>query len=469
MAAARRRILRLDEPMNDALLSFIHDLEPRGLPEVVVHGARRCLLDLLGVAVAGHATDLAAIARDHATAHFGGGGARLFLDPRRVSPVGAAFANAATLDAFDAHDGHKLTKGHVGAAVLPALLAVGDHLGALEGGDSDDGDLLTALVVGYEVGTRAGMAQHRTRAAYHASGSWNAVACAAVGARLLGLSAAASREALGIAEYHAPGGLMMRCIDHPTMVKDSTAWGATAGTSAALLAAAGFTGAPAAAVVDAAVADLWCDLGQRWRLLEQYFKPYPVCRWAQPAVQAAAGLRQRWAMDPVAIAGVEIHTFHEATRLGVRRPTTTEQAQYSTPFPVACILAKGELGAFEITQGLDDPAVLAVSDRIRLVEDPEYNRRFPAERWARVTVSTTDGRTLTSAPTTPKGDPEDPLTDAELVAKFQALAGPVIGVEGCDALARGTLGAAPAWGYHRVLGSLLGVAPGRSPRSGIAE
>ena len=85
----------------------------------------------------------------------GAGGARILLDGRRASPAGAAFAGASTIDAFDAHDGHPLTKGHAGVAVLPALLAVADA----EGG-GDGRDLLAALVLGYEIAIRAGIALH---------------------------------------------------------------------------------------------------------------------------------------------------------------------------------------------------------------------------------------------------------------------------------------------------------------------
>ena len=94
----------------------------------------------------------------------------------------------------------------------------------------------------------------------------------------------ATRHALGIAEYHGPRSQMMRCIDHPTMVKDGSGWGALAGVSAAYLAAEGFTGAPAVLVDDHP--EIWGSLGARWAIMEQYLKPYPVCRWAQPAVEA---------------------------------------------------------------------------------------------------------------------------------------------------------------------------------------
>ncbi|TCR66465.1 MmgE/PrpD family protein [Bosea sp. BK604] len=143
-------------------IDFIHELTFSRLPAEVVHQAGRCLLDLVGVAVSGRQTRLSRIAHDFAVDHLGAGrkGARLLFDGRRASPAGAAFAGATTIDSFDAHDGHALTKGHAGVAVLPALLAVADAEGLLDGGGLDGEALLTCLVLGYEIATRAGIALH---------------------------------------------------------------------------------------------------------------------------------------------------------------------------------------------------------------------------------------------------------------------------------------------------------------------
>ncbi|EKV31873.1 Immune-responsive protein 1 [Caenispirillum salinarum AK4] len=412
--------------MTDAL-AFLHDCRFSNLPEPVVRMAERCLLDLIGVAAAGRRTALSAIVHDFACRHMAAGdaGARLLLDGRRVSPAGAAFAGASTIDSFDAHDGHRLTKGHAGVAILPALLAYVDHGIPVTGRE-----FLTSIVVGYEIATRAGIALHATAADYHTSGAWNAVACAALGARLMGLDAERTRHALGIAEYHGPRSPMMRCIDHPTMVKDGSGWGALAGVSAAYLAAEAFTGAPAATVEDPAQADLWRDLGTRWRILDQYLKPYPVCRWAQPAVEAALALQRQAGLTANAITAVRIHTFHQATRLAARAPETTEAAQYSTPFPVAAALVRGRVGADEITgDGLSDPNILRLSMATELVDDPDMSRRFPAERWARAALQRADGHWIEGEARTARGDPEAPLDSAEITRKFRALAHPTLGHE----------------------------------------
>lgn len=412
--------------MSDAV-SFLHECRFSDLPAPVVTMAERCILDLLGVAAAGRRTALSAIVHDFACRHMAAGdrGARLLFDGRRASPAGASLAGASTIDSFDAHDGHRLTKGHAGVAILPALLAYVDHGMPVTGRE-----VLTAVAIGYEIATRAGIALHASAADYHTSGAWNAIGCAALGARLMGLDRARTRHALGIAEYHGPRSPMMRCIDHPTMVKDGSGWGALAGVSAAYLAAEGFTGAPATTVEDPAQDALWNDLGEKWHVLDQYMKPYPVCRWAQPAVEAALALQRQAGLTPDAIRAVRIRTFHEATRLAVRRPATTEEAQYSTPFPVAAALVRGRVGTAEITgDGLSDPEIQRLSAAAELIEEPEMSRRFPAERWARIAFQRIDGTWIEGEPRTARGDPETPLDPSEITGKFRALAGPVLGHE----------------------------------------
>ena len=152
------------------LLRFIHELTWADLPPVVQQQARRCLLDTMGAALGGRKTDVSAIIYDYAATVYGGAGARLWWDGRTVSPPGAALAHAMTIDALDIHDGHPLTKGHAGAAVVPALFAF-----LADDKPTSGQEFLTRLVIGYEVALRAGIALHATATDYHTSGAWNAL------------------------------------------------------------------------------------------------------------------------------------------------------------------------------------------------------------------------------------------------------------------------------------------------------
>ena len=409
--------------MTATLHDFLHQTTYADLPDEIRSFARRWLLDLIGVAAGGRGTSMSRIIHNHAARQFGGSGAQMLFDGRFVSPAGAALAGATTIDSLDAHDGHKLTKGHVGCGVFPSLLAFA-QAEQLE----DPQDFLTALVLGYEIGTRAGIALHRTAADYHTSGAWVAVAVAALGARVLRLNASQTREALGIAEYHGPRSQMMRTIDHPTMVKDGSGWGAMAGVSAAYLSQDGFTGAPALTVEQDAVIDLWADFGQNWRITEQYFKAYPVCRWAQPPLQAVLNLRQAHHLTSADVARIEITTFHESRRLAVTGPKTTEEAQYSTAFPTAVGMVRGTCGPADVEESsFSDPEIQRLARSMVIRESDIYNAAFPAKRIAEVTLVLKDGRELQSGPTEAIGDPENPVSLETVVAKFRAYSEPVLG------------------------------------------
>jgi 2-methylcitrate dehydratase PrpD len=405
-------------------VDFILDTTFDDLPDATIHEAIRCLVDTLGVGVGASQIPLSKIIRNHAARQFGGSGATLWQDGRTVSAAGAALANGMAIDALDSHDGMKLTKGHVGCGVFPALIAVMQAEGI-----EDPKEFLTSIVIGYEIGTRAGIALHASACDYHTSGAWIALATAAITARQLGLTKAQTREAIGIAEYHGPRSQMMRVIDAPTMVKDGSGWGAMAGVSAAYLAQDGFTGAPAITMEDPDLAGFWNDLGQNWYIQQQYIKLYPVCRWAQPAVEGALALMRDHDVHAHQIAKIRVETFQEAKRLATI-PTTTEQAQYSLPFPVAAAVVRGTVGVAEVTKdGLNDPQIIALAQLVEITEDDTFNAAFPARRFARTHFHLNDGRVLSSNVTEAQGDPEEKLADQVIWDKFRSLTSPVLGIE----------------------------------------
>lgn len=408
-------------------MQLIHDLRWPDLPETVQHQTKRCLLDLIGVAAGGTGTRLSRIVRDHAQETFGGDCPILF-DGRTASPAGVALAAGMTIDALDGHDGYNPAKGHIGCPLFPAALSLAHHTGA------SGAEFLTAIAVGYEFGARAALTQHATVPDYHSSGSWGAVTAAAAGARLTALSTEQTRHALGIAEYHGPRSQMMRCIDHPSMLKDGSGWGAMTGVSATLLAAKGFTGAPAITVEEAP--EHWKGLGLEWRILDQYFKPYPVCRWAQAPVEGVLALRREHGLTSEQVDRIEVYTFHEAVRLATNTPKTTEEAQYSTSFPCAIALVRGAVTPDDLDgDALFDSETLRLSQSLQMIEDQACNATFPAERHASVTLVLKDGTRLESSVHSPRWDHRAPPSDQDLAEKFLSLTDPLLGPERAEAIA----------------------------------
>ena len=400
-------------------LTFIHDLDWSDLPQAVQERLKLSLLDLIGVAAGGTTTRLSGIIRDMAAEDMPGNAPILF-DHRTANPSAAAMAGGMTIDALDGHDGFNPSKGHIGCSLFPTALTIGQLT------KTSGRAFLATMAMGYEFGARAAMAQHGTCPDYHTSGAWGAVTAAAAAARLMGLDPDQTRHALGIAEYHGPRSQMMRCIDYPTMLKDGSGWGAMTGLSAAQLARRGFTGAPAITVENAH--SYWADLKTRWYMLEQYYKPYPVCRWAQAPIEGVLALRRAHGLTSDMVERIEVTSFHESIRLATNKPKTTEEAQYSTSFPCAVAMVYGTVAPEHIAdEALTTPEVARLSATLTMTEDSFANAHFPLKRYAKTRLHLRDGRSVESDWMTPIWDHTAPPSAAELRAKYHALADPLLG------------------------------------------
>jgi 2-methylcitrate dehydratase PrpD len=250
---------------------------------------------------------------------------------------------------------------------------------------------------------------------------------------LLGLSGDALVHALGIAEYHGALAPIMRCVEHPGMVKDGIGWGAAAGVAAAQLAAGGFTGLPSVFDVHPETVS---DFDRGYKVLELYFKPHACCRWAQPAIEAIERIRERHRVDARTVRAVRLLTFEAATRLGPVLPATTEEAQYSLAWPVAAALVDGRVGPEQVAPvRLADPRIRDLAQRVAAAVSPDLDRRFPAETLCDVELTMSDGTVLRSGVCGARGDPAEPLSPDELRDKFRRLAEPVVGAERTERVA----------------------------------
>ena len=338
------------------------------------------------------------------------------------TPVGAALAKGFAATALDIDDGYRPVKGHPGAVVFPAVLA------AAEEAKSSGVELLTALVVGYEVAMRAGRILHLLYDFYHGSGTWAPLGAAAGTARLLGCSAEQTWHTLGIAEFHAAMTPEMRSVEHPSMLKDGIGWGAMVGLASAQLAARGFTGFPALFDAGDVGPHFTESLGDEYLILDLYFKPYACCRWAQPAIEGALSAAHQISATAADVARVRVHTFEAATHLRSAAPRTTEEAQFSLPWPIACALIDGVVGPEQVTgESLTDPARLQLAARVEVVADTELEQVFPERALAWVEIETTEGRRARSEILAARGDAGARLRDRDLTKKFRDLTDPLLG------------------------------------------
>ncbi|HKO25104.1 MAG TPA: MmgE/PrpD family protein, partial [Chloroflexota bacterium] len=406
-----------------------HDLQWVDIPEDVQAQAIRCVLDLCGAAIAGSRTRVARIAAAYALGAHGSGAATIIGTGAGSTAVGAALANGFAASALDIDDGYRPVKGHPGAVVFGALLAAAEQAAAT------GADFLTGLVVAYEVAMRAGRILHPLYGFYHGTGAWGPIGAAAGAARLLGCTRQQTWHALGIAEFHAAMTPEMRSVDCPSMLKDGIGWGSMVGLTSALLAAHGFTGIPSLFDTNGPEAELADSLGHEYLIRELYAKPYACCRWAQPAVEGARAAARRLGVAAADIARVRVHTFAAALHLRSTAPRTTEEAQFSLPWPVACALVDGAVGPDQVLEhGLADPVRQALAARVEMIHDPALEGVFPQRALAWVEVEAADGRRARSEVLAARGDAEAPLSDDELSSKCTSLAEPVLGPDRARAL-----------------------------------
>jgi 2-methylcitrate dehydratase PrpD len=246
----------------------------------------------------------------------------------------------------------------------------------------------------------------------------------------MGLGYEQIKHALGIAEYHAPNAPMMRDIASPSMSKHAIGWGALNGVISAELAGRGFTGIPSILGFDE-YRDWILDIGEHyWMTNWVFYKDWCSCAWGHAACQAAWGLVKGNCIPVEGIAHLKVRTFEEAILLYQDYPTTTEQAQFSLKWPLACLLLDGEIGPDQILENrFGDPRVRALFDKIELVLDPEieqmYNetQEMDLRMHSAVEITLADGKTFDSGIVERGADRFD---RAALERKFRWLAGFVL-------------------------------------------
>jgi 2-methylcitrate dehydratase PrpD len=264
-------------------------------------------------------------------------------------------------------------------------------------------------------------------------------------ASVLGCDAAHTAHALATAGTFAAA--LQQAFRSDAMSKPLHAGhAADAGAMAALGAAQGVTGAldvlEGAAGFGAAMCEAadWSratdGLGARYNITQMTFKNHGCCGHTFPAIDAALALKAAHGIRPEDIAHITVGGYRATLDVtGRKRVTTPFEGRFSTPFTVATALIHGSVRLAAFTpERLADPAVQALMQRVDVVLDPQCDADFPHRRSAVVEMELKDGRRLRHYQPTRKGDPDAPLTDAELEDKFFELAAPVIGRPAATAL-----------------------------------
>ncbi|KGX87467.1 MmgE/PrpD family protein [Pontibacillus marinus] len=408
--------------LQDRLHEYILEESITTIPEEVMESLKDALADIVASSIAGSNTPVVEHAKRFAQSQWKEGASSILLTSGQLSATGASFVNATMANALDIDDGHRLVKGHPGAVLFPAILAVGEEK------QITGEEFLSTLLMSYEVGIRAGIIAHELRPEYHCTGSWGAIGAAAGVSRILNLSVDKIYHALGVAEYHSTYSPMLRGIDHPSMLKDGISWGCMTGVSSAILAQEGFTGIPSLFNTENS-RGLINDLKQRYRIEELYYKPYACCRWAQPPIEAIKELMEKNKILYKDVNSVKVYTFKEAASLSKKPPNNTEEAQYNLPYPMACYFVFQNVGPNEVTKKLSNQDVVDLMKKVEVYVDEELDKEFPKKALCWIEVYMNDGKVHSSAVQQAQGDWDYPLSKVDKQEKFYRLVVPHLGQE----------------------------------------
>jgi 2-methylcitrate dehydratase PrpD len=414
----------------------------RDLPADVAHHARRVLVDWFAATLPGcsrpPATLMAAALEDETR---GGGGAVCYVTGRRVPLRHAALVNGTASHTVEFDDIYRYAVYHPGCPTIAAALA------AAQSHDTGMEALLRAIVAGYEVSCRIGVAVQPSHYDFwHTTGTVGTFGAAAAVAVLLGCDETRTAHAIATAATMA-GGLQQAFRGEGMSKPLHPGHAAEAGALAAMAASRGMTGAldvlhgpagfAAATSEDTGKWDIaLAGIGRPYAVTDMTVKNHGCCGHIFAALDAVRDLQLEHGFAADDVAAVAVGGYRATKDVCDRPDARTEQeCRFSTQFTVATMLLHGgvRLAAFEPAR-LVDPAIRALMPRISVAIDAECAAAFPSRRSAKVEIRLRDGRVLNRHQPTRKGDPDAPLSDRDLSDKFLELTSDAIGALQAKAL-----------------------------------
>jgi 2-methylcitrate dehydratase PrpD len=422
-------------PYTRGMADFVAGLQYAAIPIEVRERIKLLILDALGCALYGARLEWCRILRDTLGGLDKDASCGVWGTAARLSAPHAALANGTQVQGFELDDVHRAGVLHVGAVVLPALLAIAELRRNLSGEE-----FLAAAVAGYEIGPRVGlcMGPGHIGQGWHSGATVGVFAAAAGAARGLRLDAGKAVHALGIAGTQAAG---LMAAQYGAMVKRMHAGRASqSGLYGALLAEHGFTG-----IEDVFESnyggfcttfsrsqdrfdrgELTAGLGELWQTMGVALKFYACVASNHTTLDALRELGSEVRFDADEIEKVVVHGSQAtADHVGWKyQPKSLTAAQLNLSFCAATFLLEGDCSVAQFAEDvIADPQRIALADRVQVTEDPTITARGARFRhMVRVEVYLKDGRRLECTREAPRGSERDFAPAADIVRKFEQLA-----------------------------------------------
>ena len=405
----------------------IDQVAKKEIPAPVMARARRSLLDYLAVTCAGVAFQKGKLKSYFAFAEPEKGEFKAIGTGKNLALKEAGFLNGLNAHALDFDDGTNSGIIHLGSPIFSLLLPLAQRYG------TSVEDLLKAAVIGYEASyTMAVSIQPKHKAlGYHATGTCGILGATLAAAYMLDFTEKERYQAFAIACVSASG--MLKVLDDGSELKPyNVAKTSLLSLTSLQLAKANFKGhADPLGGYRGFLKMMSGDenteikptlLNGTYAIMKSYTKPYASCRYTHPPVEATIHLRNQNGISIDKVKDIKVETYD----LAVSGHDHTEakgaySAKMSTPYSVAVALAYGKAGLQEFgDEVLEREEIKALAKKVRVVSDEELSKIFPEKQSAVVTITTTDN-VFSERVDFPKGEPENPLSEAEFRDRYDAL------------------------------------------------
>ncbi len=424
------------------MADFAVNLKYEDLPDEVVHQAKRFLLDSIGCAFGGWDTEDVQIQHRLHQQMGGAPEATVLVSGVQMPMSHATLLNSLLIRALDYNDIYWEEDPSHPSDLIPAALTPGEALG------KSGKEVITAIVLAYEFEQRMCEFAHpgiRERKWHHAT--LTGFVSPIVAGKILGLNTEQMVNAIGISGSHTCtlGAVTAGKLTNMKNTVDPLA--VQSGVIAALLAREGYTGPEHVidgkeGLVEALGPEfelevLTRDLGKDWRILRCSMKAYAAEALTHSPITAVQKIVTEHHLKPQDIQEVLVKTIARAADIlsdpSKYHPTTKETADHSLPYCLAAVIVDGMVTPAQFKEEkLRDPQIRELLPRIKVVAEPEFEKLFPRLKATEVTITTTDGRQFTLRVDYPRGDYRDPMSEEELLAKFDSMVLEKVGKEKRD-------------------------------------
>ena len=411
--------------ISEALIEDVLRIEQKALSDVDLRKAQNCLIDYLAVSFAGSRMIENKIISY--ASNFTSGDIRILGIDLKTDLLSSAFLHGMMSHVAELDDGHRYGMFHPGAPIFSAVFPLSQTVKA-----SKD-RFFKAIVCGYQISIKIAqlMQPILKMRGFHATGIAGTIGAGIAAGVLFEFNKEQLLNTLSACCTSASG-ILKVIKDGSDMKPLNVAYAAQNGISAAMSARAGFTGTDDVlggkwgfiqSFVDQQNISSELIMDETLQIHNIYVKPYAACRHCHAPIEGVIRLKEEYNLVPESISGIDVETYflaigghdHQEIR-------SVNSAKMSIPYSVAvsALHGRADIELFD-DPFISDSTVSALTQKVRVKEDADYSARVPGQRAARVLIHTVDGKTYKKEVLLPKGEPENPVHDNELIDKFRSL------------------------------------------------